>query len=57
MRQKLKMIWRIRWDRQDVVITDGHGRVYYNWNTRSLKDVIQMYHRVCERVLIMDNKK
>ena len=57
MKQKLKMIWRIIRDRQVVVITEDHGKMYYNWYTRSLEDVIQMCHRVCERVLMMDNKK
>lgn len=57
MKQKLKMIWRIIRDRQVVVITEDRGRMYYNWYTRSLEDVIQMCHRVCERALMMDNKK
>lgn len=38
MKQKLKMIWRILHDRQVVVITEDHGRMYYNWDTRSLED-------------------
>ena len=57
MKQKLKMIWRLRCDRQVVVITEDRGRMYYNWYTRSLEDVIQMCHRACERALMMDNKK
>lgn len=57
MKQKLKMIWRILRDRQVVVITESYGRMYYNWDTRSLEDVIQMCHRVCEGSLMMDNKK
>ena len=57
MKQKLKMIWRILRDRQVVVITEDHGRMYYNWYTRSLEDVIQMCHRVWESALMMDNKK
>ena len=57
MKQKLKMIWRIIRDRQVVLITEYHGRMYYNLDTRSLEDVIQMCHRVCERDLMMDNKK
>lgn len=57
MKQKLKMIWRILRDRQVVVITEDHGRMYYNWDTRSLEDVCQMCHKVCEMVLMMDNKK
>lgn len=56
MKQKLKMIWRILRDRQVVVITEDHGRMYYNWDTRSLEDVCQMCHKVCEMALMMDNK-
>ena len=51
MKQKLKMIWRILRDRQVVVITEDHGRMYYNWNTRSTSDVLQMCNRVCEMAL------
>lgn len=57
MKHKLRMIWRILRDRQVVVITESYGRMYYNWDTRSLEDVIQMCHRVCERALMIDNKK
>ena len=57
MKQKLKMIWRILRDRQVVVITEDHGRMYCNWDTRSLEDVCQMCHNVCEMALMMDNKK
>lgn len=57
MKQKLKIIWRILRDRQVVVITEDHGRMYYNWDTRSLEDVCQMCHKVCEMALMMDNKK
>ena len=57
MKEKLKMIWRIIRDRQVVVITEDHGRMYYNWDTRSLEDVCQMCHNVCEMALMMDNKK
>lgn len=57
MKQKLKMIWRILRDRQIVVITEDNGRMYYNWDTRSLEDVCQMCHKVCEMALMMDNKK
>ena len=42
MKQKLRMIWRILRDRQVVVITEDHGRMYCDWNTRSLEDVCQM---------------
>lgn len=57
MKQKLKMIWRILRDRQVVVITENYGRLYYNWSTRGILDVIQMCHKVCEMALMMDNKK
>lgn len=57
MKQKLKMIWRILHDRQVVVITEDHGRMYYNRNTRSLEDVCQMCHKVCEMASMTDNKK
>ncbi len=57
MKQKLKMIWRILRDRQVVVITESYGRLYYNWDTRSLEDVCQMCYKVCEMALMMDNKK
>ena len=46
MKRKLKMIWRILRDRQVVVITEDHGRMYYNWDTRSLEDVCQMCLKV-----------
>lgn len=46
MKHKLKMIWRIIRDRQVVVITEDHGRMYYDWNTRSLEDVCQMCRKV-----------
>ncbi len=57
MKQKLKMIWRILRDRQVVVITEDHERMYYNWDTRSLEDVCQMCHKVCEMASMTDNKK
>ena len=57
MKHKLKMIWRILRDRQVVVITESYGRLYCNWDTRSLEDVCQMCHKVCEMALMMDNKK
>ena len=36
MKHKLRMIWRILRDKQVVV---NHGRMYYNWDTKSLEDV------------------
>lgn len=57
MRQKLKMIWRIIRDKQVVVITEDHGRMYYNWDTRSLEDVYQMCRKVHDMALMMNNKK
>lgn len=57
MKHRLKMIWRIIRDKQVVVITEDYGRMYYNWSTRSNQDVLQMCHKVCEMVLMMDNKR
>ena len=57
MKQKLKMIWRIIRDRQVVVITEDHGKMYCNWDTRSLEDVCQMCHKVHDMALIMNNKE
>ena len=57
MKRKLRMIWRILRDRQVVLITEDHGRMYYDWDARSLEDVCQMCHNVCEMALMMDNKK
>lgn len=57
MKHKLKMIWRILRDRQVVVITEDHGRMYYNWDTRSLEDVCKMCHKVYDMAYMMNNKK
>lgn len=57
MKHKLKMIWRILRDRQVVVITEDHGRMYYNWDTRSLEDVCQMCNKVHDMAYMMNNKK
>lgn len=39
MKHRLKMIWRIIRDKQVVVITEDHGKMYYNWSTRSIMDI------------------
>ena len=57
MKQKMKMIWRILRDRQVVVITESYGRLYCNWDARSLEDVCQMCHKVHDMALIMNNKE
>ena len=57
MKHKLKMIWRILRDRQVVVITESYGRMYCNWDTRSLEDVCQMCHKVHDMAYMMNNKK
>ena len=57
MKQKLKMIQRILRDRQVVVITEDHGRMYYNWDARSIEDVCQMCSKVHNMALVIDNKK
>ena len=54
---QLRMIWRILRDRQVVVITESYGRLYYDWDTRSLEDVCQMCHKVSPLALIMNNKE
>ena len=54
---QLRMIWRILRDRQVVVITESYGRLYYDWDTRSLEDVCQMCSKVHDMALVMDNKK
>ncbi len=57
MKQKLKMIWRILRDRQVIVITESYGRLYYDWDTRSLEDVCQMCCQVHDLVHMINNKK
>lgn len=57
MKHKLKMIWRILRDRQVVVITEDHGRMYYNWDTRSLEDVYQMCCETFDKAKEMLDKK
>lgn len=57
MKQKLKMIWRILRDRQVIVITESYGRLYYDWDTRSLEDVCQMCRQVHDLVHTINNKK
>ena len=56
MIHKLKMIWRIIHDRQVVIITEDYGKVYYNWSTRSISDVIQMCNKVSEIAIRMDKE-
>lgn len=46
MLRKIKMIWRILRDRQIVVITESYGRMYYNWDTRSIEDIVTMCNAV-----------
>lgn len=57
MEQKLKMIWRILCDRQVVVKTESYGRMYCNWDTRSLEDVCLMCNKVHDMAYMMNNKK
>ena len=56
MKQKLRMIWRILRDRHVVVITESYGKLYYDWNTRSLEDVCQMCLKVHDMVYVMNDK-
>ena len=57
MKHKLKMIWRILRDRQVVLITEDHGRMYYNWDTRSLEDVCQMCLKIYDMAYMLNHKK
>ena len=57
MKQKLKMIWRIIRDRQVVVITEDHGKMYYNLDARSLEDVCQMCCETFDKAKEMLDKK
>lgn len=57
MKQKLKMIRRILRDKQVIVITESYGRLYYDWDTRSLEDVCQMCRQVHDLVHMINNKK
>ena len=52
MKQKLRMIWRIIRDRQVVVITESYGRLYYDWDTRSLEDVFQMCSKAINEIYL-----
>ena len=51
------MIWRILRDRQVVVITESYGRLYYDWDTRSLEDVSQMCLKVYDLAYMLNNKE
>lgn len=57
MKQKLKMIWRILRDRQVIVITESYGRMYYDWDTRSLEDVCQMCCETFDKAKEMLDKR
>ena len=57
MKHKLRMIWRILRDRQIVVITESYGKMYYDWDTRSLEDVCQMCLKVYDLAYMLNNKK
>lgn len=54
---KLEVIWRIIKDRQIVVITESYGRLYYNWDTRSLDDVCQMCQMTIDKTKEALDKK
>ena len=49
---QLRMIWRILRDRQVVVITESYGRLYYDWDTRSLEDVFQMCSKAINEIYL-----
>lgn len=57
MKRKLRMIWRILRDKQVVLITEDHGRMYYDWDTRSLEDVCQMCCETFDKAKEMLDKK
>ena len=57
MKRKLRIIWRILRDKQVVLITEDHGRMYYDWDTKSLEDVCQMCLKVYDLAYMLNNKK
>lgn len=57
MIHRLKMIWRIIRDKQVVVITESYGRLYCNWDARSLEDVCQMCWETSDKAKEMLDKK
>ena len=57
MKHKLRMIWRILRDKQVVLITEDHGRMYYDWDTMSLEDVCQMCLKVYDLDYMLNIKK
>lgn len=54
---KIKVIWQIIRDKQVVVITESYGKLYYNWDTRSLNDVCQMCQMTLDKVKETLDKK
>ena len=54
---KIKVIWRIIRDKQVIVITESYGKLYYNWDTRSLNDVCQMCQMTLDKVKEIIDKK
>lgn len=57
MIRKLRMIWRILHDRQAIVITESYGKLYYDWDTRSLEDVCQMCCETFDKAKEMLDKR
>lgn len=55
LKQKIKMIWQILRDKQVVVITENHGKLYYSWNTRSIDDVFQMFRKATNEISLKIN--
>ena len=43
-------------DRQVVVITESYGKLYYDWNTRSIEGVCQMCLKVHGMDYVMNDK-
>ena len=56
MIRKLRMMWRIFRDKQVIVITESYGKLYYDWDTRSLEDVCQMCVEVHDVAYMMNIK-
>lgn len=43
-------------DRQVVVITESYGKLYYDWNTRSIEGACQMCIKVHDMAYVMNDK-
>lgn len=57
VKHRLRMMWRILHDKQVVVITEDHGRLYRNWDARSPEDVCLMCSETFDKAKEMWDKK